>query len=1123
MFSNINLRRIVSFKWVLVKVFVLVMSVAGSADAAVYFNNNGGDGFWNNGANWHTGNVPLASDDVRIYAAGQDCIVNTQTNITNVDVGYNTAGQILVKSGGALTINSILRIGRTADAIFKMESGAGLVYVAGDARLANYAGADNCLLEINGGVFSVNKLYVPLITSTVSAKINLFGGKLEIRDPDTFSLLLNYNGAVGQGIEMKDGTIIEWAGNRISALENETSGYLPRGLIYTNDPACELVVDYNLMENVTTVSCQAVSYKHTVIVGENADNSVESLAYTVAGILSSITGVEHDVVIGDGTVGIAIGKASDFPVLGLSAELPIMRETRDKYIIRSHDDGIYLVGSTDTAAQHAVWDYLYRLGYRQFFPTQQWEYIPSLTDAKIDVNETVVPDYLNRRITYVGGGWTSEMTDNYENWLAKNRVNSGFDVWVSHSWNKIISDNQSEFDAHPEYYALCDGSRDTSGNKFCISNQGLRDLVRDWAIDYLYDNPDADTVSLSPSDGGGFCECASCAALGSITDQVMYLTNYVADAIAADFNLDGKYVCVYAYSYHSQPPSSDVADNVLVQATTLYIRDGFTYPEILAGWGAKNAKLGVREYFNLTSFGNSPFSALAANTEYVSRTIPEFYTYGAFNSYNSESSDDWGPSGLGYYIASRLLWDVNESPYQIKQDFFDKMFDDPNSSTVRAKITEFYDTIDGYNQPLFSEHLIGKLYRLMQDARGAVTVSAIKDRIDSLVLLTRYFELYRNYHDEYSNTGARQAAFELLIRHAYRMGEYMMINSRGLYRYLDIYDTMVSIPEGSQWDDPEATNPWKDSTPFSDTEIANFIANGVSSYSLFNVDVTDYSSKLVSAGPLNLADVSRGSNGLYERSQQPWTYYVLVTDESQMVDFDVEAGIVYEDRGQTRFELYHTNMPGTLVDSDTILADGGTGSISLDPVEKGLHKVIITDFYAGTDISWHGFRSVVESSRYEPVVFQGRWTMYFYVPKGTTEIRCYVGRTAEFYDGGETQRLLVEDAPDFYIITVPSGQDGKLWQVRNALEEVRLLNIPPYFSINEDNLLLPKELMYLNSDLNLDFYVDQKDLGLLTQQWLQVGCEFDLDGDCFVDLNDLAELANQWMECLELESGNVCN
>lgn len=109
--------------------------------------------------------------------------------------------------------------------------------------------------------------------------------------------------------------------------------------------------------------------------------------------------------------------------------------------------------------------------------------------------------------------------------------------------------------------------------KFCIGNVSLRELVVSWAVERIKADPALDSLSMDPSDGGGWCECGPCAEIGSISNRVVTLANEVAEAIN-NLDLGPKYVGLYAYNLHSAPPTGRVHPRVVPSATTAFITGG---------------------------------------------------------------------------------------------------------------------------------------------------------------------------------------------------------------------------------------------------------------------------------------------------------------------------------------------------------------------------------------------------------------------------------------------------------------------------------------------------------------------------------------------------------------------
>ncbi len=352
---------------------------------------------------------------------------------------------------------------------------------------------------------------------------------------------------------------------------------------------------------------------------------------------------------------------------------------------------------------------------------------------------------------------------------------------------------------------------------------------------------------MEPSDGGGWCECEECAKMGSISDRALTLANEVADAITKKFG-KSKYVGMYAYNLHSPPPSIKVHPNVIISVATAFVKGGYTVDQLIEGWNKKGAVIGIREYYGVNVWDRDlPGSPKASGVKSLAQSIVDFHKNGV-RFLSAESSDNWGPNGLGYYIASRVLWDVDEAKRidELKNDFFEKMF-----GTAKEKMKEFYALIDRDNKPLLTEDLIGKMYRTLAEAKKKTQDKIVQSRINDLILYTRYVELFKKYSE--TRGEKRQEAFEEVIKFAYRIKDTMMIHSLALYRDLPNRDKSVKVPEEAKWNVPEGKNPWKNSTPFTETEIQKIIDEGISTNKLIDFTPVSFSMKLVPAAGLKIS------------------------------------------------------------------------------------------------------------------------------------------------------------------------------------------------------------------------------------------------------------------------------
>lgn len=802
-----------------------------------------------------------------------------------------------------------------------------------------------------------------------------------------------------------------------------------------------------------------------VIVSGQASGRVRAAADTLASYLSRMSGAPVPVETGTGARGIAVGLPEHFPALGLESMFDGADITRrEEYLLRAHAGGLLVVGATELAVEDAVWDLLYRLGYRQYFPGATWEVVPEPRDLQIGIDSFERPAYLSRRIWYGYGPWDYAQAP-YDDWCAKNRCVQGITLNTGHSYDGFVKAMREAFDAHPEYWPLLDGERKPVSNpKPCLGNPQVRALFVAYALSQLDREPPPDSVSVDPSDGGGWCECDLCAGLGPVSDRVITLANEVAEA--AKERHAGRIVGTYAYNYHSPPPSRDVHEGVVVSVATAFIKGGLSLDEIISGWSAKGATLGIREYYSVNTWDrDQPAAARGGNLDYLRRTIPEFHAKGA-RFMSAESSDNWGPNGLGYYLAARMLWDVAEADRveELTEDFLSRAF-----GPAREPMRAFYAQLDGSKPHLVVDDQLGRMYRALEEARALAGAPDARARVDALALYARYCTLYRRYAG--AKGEERQAAFEVLIRHAYRMRETMLVHTKALYRDLAGRDKTVSIAENAAWSVPEPQNPWKSSAPFSDSETQAFIQEGIAEHPLVDLDFAPvaFGMDLVPAAEaLRFADAPAGELGPGRGEQ---TFHAFAASAPATVELRVTGGLIehYRDRGNVKVELWklggesETGERETLVATDrSVPPDGVERTVALPLETPGLYRIDVSDGGDRTNVAWPADQRIAVLSSEDAPMNEAyhQWTAYFYVPRGTSVVGLFGGDHGEVRDSqGRPQFWLNGREPNFYSVPVPEGEDGKTWHIRYGRGAVRLLTVPPCFALSPRGLLLPREVV----------------------------------------------------------------
>ncbi len=775
-----------------------------------------------------------------------------------------------------------------------------------------------------------------------------------------------------------------------------------------------------------------------VVVAPDATDSVRQSADVLAQYLGRIGGAEFLVEESDTPHGVSLLVAPD-------------PDRPERYTITSSDTDVEVVGGSDLAVQHAVWDLLYRLGYRQYFATANWEIVPKLDAIEVDFDVDEEPDYRSRRVWY-GYGTNSWNVEQYERWVARNRMGGAFELRTGHAWGGIMRRHADEFAAHPEWLALIDGERvePSEAAKFCVSNEALRKLVVQDVLAQADADPGLDSISLDPTDGRGWCECQACAAIGSPSNRVILLANEAAAALE-DAGHSRMWIGTYAYAGHARAPTIKPHPKVIVSVATAF--SDRTADELLAEWDEAGVnQVGIREYHSVVTWDrNLPGRSRASNSEYLLETIPKFHGYGA-RFYSSESGDSWAAHGLGHFLSARLLWDVSEAERfdQIFNRFIEDCFGD-----AAAPMRSYFELVDGANNPLLSKDLIGRMYRLIQEARRMTSDAGVIARLNDLALFTRYVELMYAYRQGGAEEGIAVMQFAWKIRLT------GMVHSYALYRDIPHRDKRIVVPEGAGAND-RGSHPWKADADFTDADVEQLISRGIAANPLFDFTPRTFSGDLRPAG-LGSGDLPLGSFGPRDRYDQSW---LIWRDEPGAVAFQAQTGVIpsYREVRDTVFELHTIGQPiDGAVDEVHVRPDGETHDVTLETGVSGLHRLTSADAGAMTTLTFPDEMHVTrEMSSDSPLHVNAGTRVVFYVPSGTEKIGGFAETDKpRVYPVGARWNEGRSVGPGYFTIDVPPGQDGMCWQieVRSGGSKMMLMTVPPYVARRPDQLLLPQEVI----------------------------------------------------------------
>ncbi len=789
-----------------------------------------------------------------------------------------------------------------------------------------------------------------------------------------------------------------------------------------------------------------------IILADDASSELQEVADELAHYLGRISGAAFAVERGDGTGGIVLGAAASFPVIDAGTELmagtPLRQ--RERYLVRSEEHRLLLLGATEQGAVHAAYHLLRHLGCRWFFPAAEWEVIPSQARLVVELDAIEEPAMPGRRIWYGFGFFDrneKRCQQEYADWVRRNRLGHSLNANTGHAWQSIIRQYAGTFEEHPEYLALVDGKR--QGEQLCVSNPGLRQLVVDYALDYFVKHPRADMVSLDCSDGGGQCECEPCAAMGSISNRVFGLANEAAREVARVH--PGKMVGLLAYNEHSEPPDFVLEPNVYIELTRGFIRGRYSFDELMDLWPTKCAAMGYYDYYSVYLWDwDMPPGGRAANTAYIAESIRDYVARNAVT-LSCESGNNWGIHGRGYYLAGQLMWNPAQDADAILNDFLDAAF-----GPAAAVMKRYYERLDGAGKPLVSEHLFALCLRDLEEAtRIAAEAPEILARLDQLKQYMHYVRLRWDFQQSTDVAARKQLALAILT-HVYR-NRYSYMNHWEAIRQHQTRKWAEEFEEPT-WAFNEATRPkaWQVEEANTAEETAAQFADDLARFEPQQLVEREFSEALVPAESSSSGSVAT-NHGF-----QGGVTYLLYSREGEALDFAITTGVIagYRDRRDATWTL--RNVQGTTVEEGRLPLDGESHAVTVPVPASGLYRLEIVDSSAG-------FRLVVPAGR--PAVLaleRGRKyhhfghmpRVYFHVPAGTEALSYFIVNSTPhrlYTPDGELFKI-VEESGSFITIPVPEGSDGKTWSMSQlALGQLWFFNLPPYLAASPEALLVPRE------------------------------------------------------------------
>ncbi|MFC1806247.1 DUF4838 domain-containing protein [Planctomycetota bacterium] len=444
----------------------------------------------------------------------------------------------------------------------------------------------------------------------------------------------------------------------------------------------------------------------------------------------------------------------------------------EDYVIKSpgvnaQRSSIAVAGGGRVGTLYAAYDLLHRLGCRWFAPGEVHEEIPRIDLGQFPVLNVVgKPSFVTRGFH----AWQDRGDEDFLLWMARNRMN----YWCVEQSNhpfvrklgiqmscgghtaqgkflnphraypydhaKLEGDEKkpkdpyplseqckgdankdgklSYFEAHPEWYALVKGKRipgftSEFGTNYCSSNADATTEFMKNYIQSLVDGPyrDADVVRFWTLDGGKWCQCDACKALGIPTDRNLLLVHRLDQEIkkARAAGRIHRPIIIRFLAYHDvlQPPTRPLPkgfDYATCSATFFpivrsYVRNfddpastrNSHYRKQLYGWALDpkrhyRGQLCIGEYYNVSGYKCLPIVFMHT----MANDIPYYHKVSARHfHYMHVVTKNLGNKALTNYQMARQLWDVGTDCEALWADYFARRYG-PAADTMRR----FYESLE---------------------------------------------------------------------------------------------------------------------------------------------------------------------------------------------------------------------------------------------------------------------------------------------------------------------------------------------------------------------------------------------------------------------------------------------
>ena len=462
---------------------------------------------------------------------------------------------------------------------------------------------------------------------------------------------------------------------------------------------------------------QRLSDFQRVVIADDANAVQRAAADELANYVGRITGQKLQLVK---TSVFALAKSGglSFFVGDGAAEAALGKSPRpwkmEEWMLRSVSNGLVVAGddgagdpwsnATAAGSMLAVYTLLEdHLCVRWFWPGEFGEHVPVNADASIPaLDERRQPAFEIRSVQlgYPGIYHTKTFSDAAKKWTRRARLGWVKSAIFGHSWGDAFELRKDDtFREHPEWFALVNGKRRPP--QMCTTNPDV--IAR--MVDYVLKGKQ-DIMNISPSDGGGFCECDRCQALDvpgvlaydkihvQLSDRIFTYANEVARRVREKNPAKG---CgMFAYTYYNKPPVKIQKLEPNLYLSFVFQSAAHRDPENLrewresvSGWQKLGAKMVIREGWGSHYFHDLPW----IHDRQIIANLAEGSRLGFIAAYG-EGSKSFATQAPNFWAMTHMMWEPRCDTTHLMRDFYESAYG-PVAKEMEAYFETYNRALDG--------------------------------------------------------------------------------------------------------------------------------------------------------------------------------------------------------------------------------------------------------------------------------------------------------------------------------------------------------------------------------------------------------------------------------------------